>query len=298
MPLPRFTYLKPKNLKEASALLAEHGDKARLMAGGTDLLIRMGMRAVTPEFVVGLGHLRGLSTVDYDPVKGLTIGALAKLNDVAEHPDVRRFYPAIAAGAAHTATVQIRNMGTVVGNICNAAPSADNATPLLVHGAEVVIIHPGGERILPLHEFFRGPGLTALETGELVKEIRVPVPPPGSGSNYQKISERSKVDIAAVGVSAMIELNEDGTCRKASIALGAVGPIPLRAGRAEKSLTGRDLTREVIADAAREAESEASPISDVRASGPYRRKMVGVLTARAVSAGLDLARENQAGCAQ
>ena len=189
MPLPRFTYLSPKSLKEASAMLAEHGDSARLMAGGTDLLIRMGQRAVTPQYIIGLRALAGdLDYIRFDPVKGLAVGALAQLNAAVEHPDVVRHYPALAASAGHTATVQIRNMGTIAGNICNAAPSADNACPLLVHEAEAVIVHPGGERTLPLDEFFRGPGLTALEPGEIVREIRAAAPGPRTSSAYKKIS--------------------------------------------------------------------------------------------------------------
>ena len=296
MSLPKFSYLTPKGLKEASALLVEHGDKARLMAGGTDLLIRMSHRAVTPSFVIGLRHLPGLDRVEFKAESGLSIGALAKLNAVAEHPDVVRFYPALAHAARETATVQIRNMGTVAGNICNAAPSADTATPLLVHGAEVRIVNPGGERILALSEFFRGPGLTALEQGEIVKEILVPNPGPRSSSNYQKLSARSKVDIAGVGVSVYMDLDEEGRIAVVRAALGAVAPIPMRARRTEKLLKGQAPSPELFAEAGRQAAEEASPISDVRASAAYRRKMVEVLTARALQKTIDLASQRLAGC--
>ncbi|MFH1137479.1 MAG: xanthine dehydrogenase family protein subunit M [Pseudomonadota bacterium] len=296
MTLPRFTYLSPRSLREASALLAAHGDKARLMAGGTDLLIRMSHRAMTPEFVIGLGRLPGLDYLRFDPDKGLSIGALAKLSGVAESSEVNRYYPALAQSAAVTATVQIRNMGTVVGNICNAAPSADNACPLLVHDAEVLAAQPGGERIIPLDEFFRGPGLTALEPGEIVKEIRLPAPGRRTASNYQKISARSKVDIAATAVAALIGLDEEGLCSKARIALGAVGPTPLRARRAEKILEGRAPSPELIAQAGAAAAEESSPISDVRASAGYRKAMVEVLTKRALTAAAEAAGKLAAGC--
>lgn len=294
MGLPRFTYLAPASLEEACALLAEHKDKARLMAGGTDLLIRMGQRAMRPEIVVGLKAVSGLDHLIWDPKKGLTIGAMALLADAADHPEVKRRYTALAASAKGTATVQVRNMGTIVGNLCNAAPSADNAPPLLVHQAEIVIAGPGGERTLPLDEFFLGPGLTALETGEIVKEVRVPTPGPRTGSSYQKLSARSRVDIAGVGAAAFIKLDESGACALARVAVGAVAPVPLRAGAAEEVLTGRVLTTELMARAAAKAAEKSSPITDVRASGPYRRRMVEVLTARAVKEALEIASENKA----
>jgi carbon-monoxide dehydrogenase medium subunit len=298
MPLPRFTYLSPRDLKEASALLAEHGDAARLMAGGTDLLIRLGQRAMTPEYVIGLRGLAAeLGRIKYNPDKGLALGALVTLNAAAEHRDIIHYYPALAQSASHTATVQIRNMGTVVGNLCNAAPSADNACPLLVHEAEAVIVHPGGERTVPLKDFFRGPGLTALEPGEIVREVRAPAPSPRGASSYQKISARSKVDIAAAAAAAYVEIDEDGALAAVRLALGAVAPTPLRARRTEKMLAGRKPEPELLDQAASAAAEESSPITDVRASASWRRGMVAVLTRRALSAAIEKA-ESIAGCEQ
>lgn len=296
MPLPRFNYLAPKTLKEASALLAEHGDRARLMAGGTDLLIRLGQRAMSPDFIIGLRGLPGLDGISFSIENGLVIGALARLADVADHPEVLKRYPALSISASSTATVQVRNMGTVVGNICNAAPSADNATPLLVYDAMVHIIHPGGERKLALNEFFRGPGLTALEQGEIVKEIVLPVPGPLTGSDYQKLSERSKVDIAAVGVASFLSLDEAGVVDSVKIALGAVAPTPLRARRAEDAVKGQKPTDELFAKAAEIAAEESSPITDLRAGAEYRRKMVGVLTKRALTKSFEIASRKPEGC--
>jgi len=296
VPLPCFNYLAPQSLKEACALLAEHGDQARLMAGGTDLLIRLNHRVTSPSYVIGLKNIPGLDYVRYDREKGLAVGALALLSSVAEHRDVQRLYPALAHAAGVTATVQVRNMGTIVGNLCNAAPSADNAAPLLVYDAQVVIVHPGGERTLPLSEFFRGPGLTALERGEIVKEVLVPPPLPRTGSEYQKLSARSKVDIAAVGAAALVTLDESALCTRARLALGAVAPIPLRVRPVEKMLEGRTLGPELIAQAAALAAQESSPITDVRASAPYRRRMVEVLTARALEKSLSLAGRTPTEC--
>ncbi len=296
MSLPKFSYLAPRSLKEACALLIEHGDKARLMAGGTDLLIRMSHRAMTPEYVIGLRHLSGLDRIEYNPESGLSIGALARLADVANHSDVKKHYPALAYSAGVTATVQIRSMGTVIGNICNAAPSADNAAPLLIYDARVSVVSPGGERIIPLDEFFRGPGLTSLEMGEVVREIIVPAPGLRSGSDYQKLSARGQVDIAAIGAAAQIALDEDGKCVKARIGLGAVAPVPLRSSGGEQLLEGQTPTPELIVKAGAKAAGEARPISDVRASASYRRRMVDVLTVRALTRSLEIASEKMAGC--
>jgi carbon-monoxide dehydrogenase medium subunit len=287
--LPKFEYLAPKSLAEACALLAQHGASARVMAGGTDLLLKMQRTGQAPRFLVGLRNIGGLDQVTYDAAKGLTIGALGLLSTVCEHDQVRALYPALAYAAGSTATVQIRNMGTVAGNLCNASPSADTATPLLVYGAEVVLQGPQGERVLPLERFFLGPGKTAMGPAELVRELRVPAPAARCGSNYQRISERSQVDIAAVGVSALLELDEKGGCRRARIALGAVAPTPLRAEDAERYLEGKPLDDAAFAQAAALACALAKPITDARAGAAWRKQMVEVLTRRALKAAAALA---------
>jgi len=286
MALPKFSYLIPKTLKEACIMLAEHEDKARILAGGTDLLIKMKHRMVQPEFIIGISNIPNSDYI-HSNHKNLTIGANATLCAVAQNPDIQRFFPALAYASSVTATVQIRNMGTVVGNICNASPSADTATPLLVYDTKVVIMHPAGERTLPLDEFFRGPGVTALESGEIVKELILPLIPDNSGSNYQKVSARSKVDIAAVGVSACLQVDEKETITKARIAIGAVAPVPKRVLHAEKSLEGKLLTEELVKQAAEISLDEATPITDTRATAQYRREMVDVLVRRALNKSME-----------
>ncbi len=289
MALPRFEYLSPGTLDEACALLAEHGADARPMAGGTDLLLRMGRTGRAPSFVVGLRRVPGLADVRFDREHGLSIGALASLATVAAHPDVIRHYPALAQAAAATATVQIRNMGTVAGNLCNASPSADTAPPLLAHGAEVLLHRREGERRLSLSRFFRGPGRNALEPGELLREIHLPPPGERTGSDYQRISQRSQVDIAAASVAARVALDEEGICRSARLALGAVAPTPLLVDEAAALLEGRPITDEQVAAAAALAVRAARPISDVRASAAWRKKVIGVLAARALRAAVEKA---------
>lgn len=286
MALPKFEYLSPTTLQQACALLAEHEGAARLVAGGTDLLVKMKHRGLAPKYVVGLKRVSGLDTVKFDKKKGLVIGAMAKLSQVSEHPDVRAHYPAVALAAQHTATVAIRNMGTVVGNLCNAAPSADNAPALLALNSTMHIVGPNHERDLPLDEFFKGPGITGLEPEEIVKEIRVPAPT--GGAAFEHISGRSKVDISAVNVGVWM-LTEKSVIKEARIFLGAVAPIPMRASQTEAVILNQAASDELFEKAGAAAMKEASPITDVRATAEYRRKMVAVLTKRALHAAFNMA---------
>jgi len=281
MTLPKFEYLAPETAEEVCRLLKERGKAAKVMAGGTDLLVSLRNRQSRPAAIIGLKGIKPLALIVFDKKKGLSIGATALLSDVASHKDISKMYPAIAYAARQTATVQIRNMGTVVGNICNAAPSADNAPTLLAMGAELIIMGIRGEKRLPLARFFKGPGITALGKDEIVISLFVPLPPPHSGISYQHISARGKVDISAVGVGTMITM-EGKKCKYARIALGGVAPVPMLAKKAEKRLTGKMLIPDVIEETALQAAEESKPISDVRASAEYRRKMVAVLTRRAL----------------
>ena len=281
MTLPKFEYFAPESLEEAQQLLLDKGEGAHLLAGGTDLLVKMNHGLLKPDSVIALKHIKGLDDITFDPKEGLKIGATALLANVAGHPDILKHYPAVAAAAKETANVQIRNMGTVAGNICNAAPSADNAPSLLAMNAEVVINGAEGEKRLPLEQFFKGPGLNVLGSGEILTAILVPTPGSGSGVSYQHISARGKVDISAVCVGVMVRMERD-ICRDARIFLGAVAPVPMRAPKAEAKVLGEQLTEEIIETAGIAAFEESQPITDVRSSAEYRKKMVAVLTRRAL----------------
>ena len=281
MTLSRFEYFAPETIEQGVMLLKEKGDGAVVMAGGTDLLIKLRHRLLSPKAVIGLKRIKGLDRIAFDKKRGLSIGATVLLGDIASHPDILKKYPAIAYAAQETATVQVRNMGTVAGNLCNAAPSADNAPTLIAMGAEVTLVSAKGERKLPLDQFFKGPGLTAIEQGEILTSIFVPLPPPSSGVSYKHISARGKVDISAVGVSAMVIMSGE-TCKEGKIVLGAVAPVPLRAIKTEKLIKGKKLTGELIERAGVQAADESRPITDVRATAEYRKKMVYVLTKRAL----------------
>lgn len=282
MPAAQFDYIAPTSVDEAVAALVKGGRDTRVMAGGTDLIVKIRHRMLFPKCIVNLKRIAGLDAITVDKTNGLTIGATALLADVAAHKGIRRHYPTVAEAAGATANVQVRNMGTVVGNLCNASPSADNAPTLMAMAATVDIAGPTGSRSMPLDQFFQGPGITALKTGEIVTAIRVPPPVAGSGTAYHSLSQRGKLDCSAVGVGTMIVLKGDH-CTDARIIVGACAPVPMRTRAAEKMLIGKGITDTLIRRAAQKASEETSPITDVRASAPYRWKMVSVLTIRALT---------------
>ncbi len=277
-----FEYFAPKSLPEACALMAAHDGDARVIAGGTDLLLKMKAGRLAPKVIVNikrLAELRGITAVSGQP-SAVSIGALTTLEEIRRSALIRERYPALAEAANTMASVQIRNLATVGGNVCNAAPSADLAPILIALNAVAVIVGVKGERRAPLDEFFTGPGRTILTAGELLKAIEVP--PPSGPSVYLKHSPREHMDIAVVGVGVAARINA-GQCESARIVLGAVASIPLRARAAEDLLIGQPLTADNIARAAQIAAEEAKPIDDVRGSAWYRRKMVEVLVRRGLT---------------
>lgn len=279
MSLPKFEYFAPRTLQSALTSLAAQGQTAHVFAGGTDIMVKMSHGRLRPTGIIGLMGIDGLDAIRFNPKDGLTIGATARLSEVASHPFILNHYPALAHAVQVMANVEVRNMGTVAGNLCNAAPSADTAPPLMAMEAEVTLASLKGERRLPLDQFFKGPGLTAIEHGEIMTAIHVPPLRPNSGASYMRISARCGVDIAAVGVGVMATFNDKG-CKEARIVLGAVAPVPMHATRTEQLVQGRQWTQELIDEAGEEAAKEAKPISDVRASAEWRTKMVAVLTRR------------------
>lgn len=278
----RFDYHSPATLTEAIALLDRFGPAARILAGGTDLLTALKERWETPAHVVDLRGLAGMDDITYNDADGLTIGARATVRAVETSPLVRRYYPALAAAAASLASIQIRNLATVAGNICRASPSADTPPILLALAACVTAAGLAGERTIPLNDFFIGPGRTVLARNEILTAIHVPSPRPHAGAAYIKHSPRRAMDLAMVGVAAMVVLEAD-RCADVRIALGAVAPTPRRSLAAEEVLRGRVLTSDLLAQAGAAAAAECAPISDVRGTASHRRNMVALLTGRALS---------------
>jgi carbon-monoxide dehydrogenase medium subunit len=230
-----------------------------------------------------------LKGIEFSEKDGLRIGAATTMSDIAASPVVRGRYQALAEGAGLVGSRQTMNMGTIGGNICNAAPSADTAPPLLVFEAQTVIVGPNGRRTMPVGDFFRGPGLTALRSGELLAEVRLPVPAAGTGSAYQRHTPRKQMDIAVVGIGVGLTIS-GGLITRARISLGAVAPTPIRSPAAETALEGQPPSQEVFVSAGEAAAAQCSPIADVRSSAEFRRHLVRVITARMVSRAAERAR--------
>jgi carbon-monoxide dehydrogenase medium subunit len=282
-----FEFLEPKTLQQALEWLNLHRGRARVLAGGTDLYLRLRKQVFLPEYVIDLKRVPGLAYITPDRSGGARIGPTTLQEEVTGSTVIRELYPALAEAASWVGSVQTRNRATVVGNLCNASPAADTAPALVGYGAQVKIASVNGERTVPLEEFFVGPGKTVLQDHELVAEIRLPAPQPGTGGAFFRRT-RTAMDIAVVCGATVLNL-ANGTCQSARIALGAVGPIPLRAVRAEGALQGQPLTEPRIEEASRLAAEEARPIDDVRGSAAYRREMVHVLTRRGLRQALERA---------
>ena len=282
-----FHYLAPRRLDEALSLLTP---RAIPLAGGTDLFLRMERRQTQPDTVVDLKRIPGMDGVK--AVDGeFRIGALALMETLATSPLISDPYGALAQSARVVGSIQTRNRATVGGNLANASPAADTATPLMALGATVESADAGGTREMPVDELFLGPGRTALREGEILIAVRLPALPARSGSAFQRCV-RTAMDIAVVNCAAFVRLDGDNpdTVADARIALGAVGPTPLRAASAESCLAGARLDERVVEEAGECAASDARPIDDVRASADYRREMVRVLTRRAIRSAFRRAR--------
>jgi carbon-monoxide dehydrogenase medium subunit len=285
----RFDYLAPTSLKEALTILHENPEISPL-AGGTDLLIQI---KESQRPVLAVMSLKRVQEVHEFTSNGwLSIGSSVTVGDVARDPRVQQEFTALAASAGLIGSVQIQNMATVGGNICNASPSADTAPALLALDAKVVLASVQGERTLPLDEFFLGPGKTVLQPGEILRSIQLAQLEAHSGSFYYRLTPRACMDIAVVGAAAMLSLDERGMIQKARIALGAVAPTPIRAYKAEIDLIGEAPSDELFSQAAEVAMGESSPIDDLRASAEYRRHLVKVLTQRALRQALARAKED------
>ena len=270
-----FKYLEPRSVSEAVALLTKHESSARLIANGTDLINQMRLQVRTPEVVIDLGYIPSLDTVSVSDDGGLVLGAMATGRKIERNPHVQKQFPVIARCAAHLGSKAIRNMATIGGTLCNASPAADMPPGLLVHEAVVTVTGKAGERRIPVHEFFKGPGHTAMSGDEILTAINMPRPPDGAVGYFMKHSIKGTSDLAFVSVAGLF-VERGGEFTDVRIALGAVGPTPLRARNAEKALLGKPVNDATIAAAGDAAAAECSPIDDVRCSADYRRQLVKV----------------------
>ncbi len=283
-----FNYFSPKTVKEASEILMKHGNEARVMAGGTDLLVEMKNEKLAPCYVVDLKCIPGLNKIRKAKKNGLRIGALVTLREIESSPIIRKDFPILADAGSLMGSVQIRNRGTIGGNLCHASPAADLAPPLIALEAEVKIFGISGERIEKLEDFIEGPNLTSLKPGEILEEIYIPSPLPYSCGTYLKFGPRKAVALSAVSVATQLVVNEGGSvCSRARVVLGAVGPTPIRATESERLLEGRRLDRFLLQEAGKLAAEVSKPITDIRGSAWYRKELVRALVEQSLFQTLD-----------
>lgn len=287
----RFELLQPRTLQEALEMKQKHGERAKLLAGGTDLLVLLKDRKLKADLVMSLRRLRELDFIRHEEGRGVTIGALATHRAVAASPIIRQRFPDLAEACAQVGAMQIQSLGTVGGNLCNASPAADAAPPLLLVDARLVLASARGERSVSIHDFFKGPRQTALRADEILKEIFIPQLAGRRGATYLKLGRRKAMEIAIVGLGVAVHLNgSDRVVSECRIAMGSVAPVPLRARRGEEIFKNQEIGDELIEEAAEVAAEEASPISDVRGSREYRLDMIRVLCRKATRAALARAR--------
>lgn len=288
MSIPAYT--APATLDDALGIKKERGAEARVIAGGTDLILRMRDKVFSPSVLIDLRRLSldGIALSDNE----LRLGAFVSLSQVLESADIERLFPALPAGCREFAAPPIRNRATLGGNIVNASPAADLVPPLIAYDASIVLSSSDGERVLPLLEFFVGPGKSVMEPDEILTEIRLPMMPPCSAATFIKLGQRRSMAISQVNLTTRLGIDESGAVSEARIVLGSVAPVPMRAVAAEEFLLGKELSEELLNGAAQKAREEVTPISDVRASHSYRLEMTEVLVRRALLATWDKLERN------
>ena len=290
--LAPFDLLIPKTLEEAIVILTEKGDSCKIVAGGTDVFVEMHGKYEHHACLMDIKQLTELKEFKFIPGEGLSIGALTTHHFLDRSAVIRSHFPALYEGASQVGSVQIRQRGTIGGNICNAVPSGDTLSPLLVLDAKVVLAGMGGQREMPLEEFLIGPKKTALAPGELLVKILLP-DPEESKSAYIKFTRRGAMDLALLGASAAIGLDSNGICRHVRLGLTTCAPVPMRSKQAETVLLGNKPTQELIAHAGLVASQEAKPRSSWRCSESYRRDALQEIVPRVIQIALERAEKGE-----
>jgi CO/xanthine dehydrogenase FAD-binding subunit len=275
-----FEYLEPRTIAEATALLAAYGEDARVMAGGTDLLVQLKLERRQPTHLVSLAKIPDLRGISANG-DGVDVGATTTIRAVFKSPLINERYTALAEACNWFSTIQIMNMGTLGGNLCNASPAADTAPPLLCFDAQVTLVSASGERTLPLEEFFLGPGKTALRSDEILTCVLMPPASQNTGSAFVKLA-RVVADISKTCAAVKI-VRTGNLIRDCRIALGSVAPTPVRAPRAEAALVGQPFSVELAEHAGQIAADEIKPITDVRSTREYRQEVSGVMVRDALN---------------
>lgn len=277
-----FAFLEPGTVAEASQMLADLGDRCRIFAGGTALMLGMRQRMLTPSHLVSLGRLDALRGITFDAREGLRIGALTLHAEVARSPLVQAHYPMLAGMAARVANPQVRNQGTIGGNLCYADPATDPPGCLMALGARIVVSGRGGERVIDIEDFLVDYYVTALAPDEIVTQIRLPAPGGGADGRYSRFL-RTAAEHRPLASVALAVRREGAFCVEARLAVGASTPIPARLRRAEALLAGKTVTTELAAEAAAIVAADINAVSDMRGSEAYRREMVRVVARRTIA---------------
>jgi len=278
----RFKYYKPRSLDEVWEL-KEKIPGSLFIAGGTDVIVGIKNNELRPQALISLRSIPELDDIEVDG--GARIGALATISDIIQNPELRKDYPVLVEAAKSLGSVQIRNVATIGGNLCNCSPCADMALPLLVMEAKVRLQTTKKSREIPLNEFFKGPGESCLSPHEILTDILLDPPHKNAKTSFMK-KGRVKMDLAVASVAVLLEM-ESKTCRKARIAAGSVAPVPLRLSKIETMFEGATLTKKDVTEAQRLAEDNVVPITDVRSTEEYRRQITGVLVKRALERALE-----------
>lgn len=325
-----FEYLEPASISEAVILLSRYKEKAKIMAGGTDLLVKMKQRVVGPGYLVNIKKIPNLNRIDYDQSEGFRIGALTTLHQIETSPLIREKINLLAQAAHQVGAARIRSLGTIGGNLCQdsqclyyarthlwcrppcyrgggdicyavegakscqAMATAETAPALICLDARARIAGPKGERTIPLENFFVSAGVTDLYEDEILTTIEIPAPGNHMAGVYLKHSRRGAIDFAIVGVAVMLTLqSRNGACSDIRIALNGVARTPIRANRAEEVLQGKRVEENLIREAAQTASEEARPLGDIFGSATYRKKMVNVLVKQAIKRALEASQKIQ-----
>lgn len=307
-----FEYYRPASIGEAMALMEDSGGKGVYIAGGTDVMVLIRQKKISPGCLISLRNIGDLAYLD--TASGLAVGSAVTHNEIAKNEYIQKRYTALTDATNKVGSLQIRNVATMGGNICNAAPSADTACPLLVLDASAIVAGKDGERTIPIDEFFLGPNKVALNPGEILKGFSMHAFSDKTGSAYIKHTRRQAMDLPMLGVAARVTIRIDGdeigcknalctidsisnilkrfedeklVCEDVRIAMGVVAPRPMRAKKAEEALKGKVISEDLLKEIGEIAASECQPRDSIRGEAWYRRDMVKVLTKRAVLRAVD-----------
>jgi carbon-monoxide dehydrogenase medium subunit len=286
-----FNYVSASSLQDVFSLLSDGRDGAKLLAGGTDLLVQLREGRAQARLVIDVKNIPELSEIEYDAAAGLRLGAAVSCYRLCHDPRVAEFYPGLVDAFSLIGGIQIQNRASVGGNICNASPAADAIPALIAHQAVCQVVSAQGQRQVPIESFCTAPGKNVLQPGEILLSVTVPPPVRHFGAHYLRFIPRNEMDIAVVGAGAGVILDED--CQRfvdARVALGAVAPTPLFVPEAGEYLAGKPVSPEVIQEAARIAQAAARPISDLRGSAEHRKHLCFVLARRAIETAVERAR--------